>query len=445
MRQQDTAADLAPMNRRVWALAGPIILSNITVPLIGVVDTAVVGHLPSPHYIGAVAVGALVFNYLFWSFGFLRMGTTGLAAQAAGAGDTDEVRSTLARALLLAGALGLAAIALQVPILSLALGLIDASAAVTAEAAAYFEIRIWSAPAALAKFALIGWFLALQKARVTLVMQLAMNLVNLVLDLLFVLGFGWGVEGVAAASVIAEYAGLALGLIVMRRLLAEMGGSFRRALILDAVRLRQMVKVNRDIFIRTLCLLTAFGYFTAKGASMGDITLAANAIMLQFQAIMAYALDAFAHAAEVLVGRAVGSRDRTEVRRAVRTCFLWALIFAVLFALAWLAVGPALVRVLTGIEAVRLAAYALLPWAIAAPLLSVWGYTFDGIFLGATRTVEVRNAMIVCLALCVALGEALIPLWGNTGLWVAFMGFQAARGVAMALYYPRVERSITLR
>ncbi|MBU0725770.1 MAG: MATE family efflux transporter [Alphaproteobacteria bacterium] len=429
-------------NRRVWMLAGPIILSNITVPLIGVVDTAVVGHLPEPHHIGAVAVGALVFSYLFWSFGFLRMGTTGLAAQAAGAGDLDEVRSTLARALLLAGALGLAAILLQRPILDLALWAIGASADVSAGAADYFLIRIWSAPAALAKFALIGWFLALQKAKVTLLIQLAMNLVNLVLDLLFVLGWGWGVEGVAAASVIAEYAGLVIGLLFARRLLADMGGRFQQARILDAARLRRMIVVNRDIFIRTLCLLGVFGYFTAKGASMGDITLAANAIMLQFQSLMAYALDGFAHAAQVLVGRAVGQRDRKVLRAAVGVSFLWALIFALVFTVAWWLGGPLLIRLLTGIEDVRLAAYALLPWAIAAPLISVWGYTYDGIFLGATRTVEARNAMILCLAFSVALGEVLIPIWGNTGLWSAFMAFMVARGISLALYYPRLARAL---
>lgn len=429
-------------NRRVWLLAGPIILSNITVPLIGVVDTAVVGHLPEPHHIGAVAVGALIFNYLFWSFGFLRMGTTGLAAQAAGAGDLEEVRSTLARAMLMAGALGLIAILLQKPILDFALWAIGGSPAVAAEAGDYFLIRIWSAPAALAKFALIGWFLALQKAKVTLLMQLAMNLVNLVLDLLFVLGWGWGVEGVAVASVIAEYAGLALGLLIARRLLAEMGGDFRRARILDAAALRKMIVVNRDIFIRTLCLLTAFGYVTAKGAAMGDVTLAANAVMLQFQSLMAYALDGFAHAAEVLVGRAVGQRDRGVLRAAVRASFLWALIFAVLFSLFWVAGGPVLIRLLTGIEAVRATAYALLPWAIASPLVSVWGYTYDGVFLGATRTVEVRNAMILCLALCIGAGELLIPHWGNAGLWSAFMLFMVARGATLAAYYPRIGRDL---
>jgi len=248
---------------RVWRLAGPIILSNITVPLLGAVDTAVVGHLSEAYHLGAVAVGAMIFNFLYWAFGFLRMGTTGFTAQAYGAGDGDEVRANLARALLLAVALGLAMVALQGPIAAVAFGLLEASPQVEQSARLYVVIRIWAAPAALAGFALLGWFIGIQNTRAALLVQLAMNGVNIVLDLIFVLGFGWGVAGVAVATLIAQYAGLGVGLWLVRQNLSRIGGHFRNASIWHGRRLRRLFAVNFDIFLRSLFLLFASAYFTA--------------------------------------------------------------------------------------------------------------------------------------------------------------------------------------
>ena len=255
-------------NRRVWALAGPIILSNVTVPLLGAVDTAVVGHLPDPRYIGGVAIGALIFNFVYWGFGFLRMGTTGPTAQAWGAGDPAEIRAMLARALLLAAGFGGLILLIQAPVGALAFRLLHASAEVEAEAQAYYAIRVWGAPAALANYVLLGWFLGLQNARWPLVLQIFMNGLNILLDLAFVIGLGWGVEGVAAATLIAEYAALALGLVLAAKRLGMLPAGIARARIFDGARFRRMLAVNRDIFIRTLLLTFSFALFTDRGAAV---------------------------------------------------------------------------------------------------------------------------------------------------------------------------------
>ncbi|MCH7555524.1 MAG: MATE family efflux transporter, partial [Proteobacteria bacterium] len=306
-------------NRRVWRLAGPIMLANITVPLLGIVDTAVVGHLDQVYYLGAVAVGALIFNFLYWGFGFLRMGTTGFAAQAHGADDTAEMVATLWRAMIAAVVIGAGLLVLQGLVIEGAMALMAASPEVDAHSRAYFTIRIWSAPAALANYVVLGWFLGMQNARAGLIIQVFINVLNIVLDLVFVVGLGMAVEGVAVATVIAEYAGLGLGLVMLRGALAKLDGAaidWRR--VLEPARMRHMIAVNRDIFLRTLCLITAFAYLTIQGARMGDVILAANAVLLNMVTFMAYALDGFANAAQALVGRAVGEKSRSDYRGVVR-------------------------------------------------------------------------------------------------------------------------------
>jgi MATE family multidrug resistance protein len=427
-------------DRRVWRLAFPVVLSNLSVPLLGAVDTAVMGHLPDPAYIGGVAIGALVFSYIYWGFGFLRMGTTGLVAQANGAKDAGEMRAVFLRGLLLAGAIGALVIALQGPIAAAALGLIDASPQVETLGRTYFDIRVWSAPAALVQYVVIGWLFGVQRMGSALALTVFANAVNIVLDLWFVLGLGWGIEGVALATLIAEWSAALLGLaLVGRRVVLGAAGAAR---VFDAARLLRMLRVNGDIFIRTLCLVTAFAWFTAEGARMGDVQLAANAVLINFQTFMAYGLDGFAHAAEALVGSAIGARDRNAFRDAVATSTKWAALIAAGFALVYLAAGGALIRTLTGIEAVRDSATAFLPWAIASPLVSVWSFQLDGIFIGATRTAEMRNGMIVSLAGFLALTAILVPLWGNHGLWLAFLLFMALRAATLAVWLPRLARAL---
>ena len=429
-------------NRRVWRLAGPIMLSNVSVPLLGAVDTAVVGHLPGAHNIGAVAVGALIFSIIYWGFGFLRMGTTGLTAQALGSGDADQVRAYLLRGLALAMILGLCVLALQGPVSWAAFTIIEASPKVEPLADAYFSIRVWGAPAALTNYAILGWFIGIQNTRSALALQMAMNGLNMILDLWFVMGLGWGVEGVAWATLISEVAAAALGIWLVRRHAQAIGGRWRPSMILDKDRLRRMIAINRDLFIRTLCLEAAFVLLTALGARMGDAILAANAVLLLFQTFMSYALDGFAHAVEALAGSALGSRDRNEFRGVVRATSVWALIFSGGFALAYGVGGVILIGIITDVEEVRQTAQTYLPWAVALPLLSVWSFQLDGIFIGTTRTQDMRNAMIISLCVFVAATAVLFPLLGNHGLWLAFSGFMVARAVTLGLRYPAVERSI---
>ena len=429
-------------NRKTWALAGPVIISNISVPLLGAVDTAVVGHLPGPHYLGGVAVGALIFNVIYHGCNFLRMGTTGLTAQSLGAGNPDEVRGWLARAGLLALAVGVVLVAIQAPVIWASLEVVNPGPQVRPLTEAYFSIRIWGAPFALLNFALLGWFFGIQNTRAALATQVFMNGANIVLDLWFVLGLGWGGEGVAWATLISEVGAVALGLVLVGRNLRRIGGHLHPARIVDGKRLARMVRVNGDIFIRSMCLQAAFVTVTAIGARLGDVVLAANAVLLNFHMFTSYALDGFANAAEALTGEAVGGRNRERFRRAVKATSLWALIFSAVFSLFYLAAGPFLIDLLTGVEGVREAARAYLPWVVVLPLVSVWSFQLDGIFIGSTWTAEMRNGMAMSLvAFAVAL-FVLVPNLGNHGLWLAFCLFMVARALTLGAVYPRLERTV---
>ena len=435
-------AGSAEHHRAVWRLSVPIILSNISVPLLGAVDTAVVGHLPEPHHLGAVALGSMVFNFIYWGFGFLRMGTAGLTAQAHGAGNSGEVLAAVVRALTIAGAIAFVTLAAQTLIVAVVFDLVEASADVEGSARTYVLTRIWGAPAALSIYVILGWFLGLQNTRATLYVQLWMNGLNIVLDILFVVGFGWGVFGVALATVIAEFSGLALALWLMRRALRRIAGRLDWDRVWSRRRMRMTLGLNADIFVRTVCLVFAFAYFTAQGARMGDVLLAANAVLMNFQIFMAHGLDGFAHAAQAMVGRAVGAADRAELRAAIRVSSLWAVVTAALFVLVYAAAGEGIVALLTGIDEVRAASAEYLPWCIAMPALSVAAFQFDGIFLGATLGRQMRNMMIVSVAVYLALCAVLIPLWSNHGLWFAFAAFMALRGLTLGAVYPAVGRTI---
>ena len=431
-------------NRRahaeVWHLAAPMILSNLTIPLLGLVDTAVMGHLSAPHYLGAVAVGGVIFSFIYWGFGFLRMGTTGLTAQAYGREDGDEIRAILGRAMVLAAVFACAVLLLQGVIHSIAFAVLEASDAVEAAAAQYFFIRVWSAPASLANYVLIGWFLGMQNARGPLYLLLMVNITNIVLDLFFVLVWQMDVAGVALASVVAEYLGMLLGVWLVRRELRRCTGQWRVPAMLAWDKLRQLVAVNVNILIRTLCLIFSFAFFTAQGAKHGDVVLAANAVLMNFQTFMAYGLDGFAHAAEALIGRAVGQRNAVAFRRAVYTAGLWSLLVAGVFVGVYGVGGVWVIDSLTDIESVRQTAYVYLPWLIVAPMLSVWSYLFDGIFIGATRSAQMRDTMLVSTVVFFLPAWYLLQPWGNHGLWAALMVFMVARGVTMAVSYTLMQR-----
>ena len=428
-------------HRQVWQMAGPLIFANISVPLLGAVDTAVVGHLPEIHYIGAVALGAMLITYILHLFNCLRMGTTGPTAQARGAGDYAEVRALIGRALLLAGVIGGTLIVLQLPILALTFWLIDASPQVEHYAREYFLIRVWSMPAALAGYAIIGWYYGLRDARTPLVVQTVATALNIGLDFLFVFGFGWGVAGVAVASLIAAYVGLLLGLWCVWRTLRALPGSGHGPL-LDRARLLRMLSINSDLVLRTFCVVSVLGLFMAKSAELGDLTLAANQVLHNFLVFTSFGLDAFAHAAEAILGEAIGRRDRPAFQRALRVVFLWAVIVGILNVVVYAVAGHGIIALLTGIAEVRAAAGEFLWWVVLLPLVSVWAYTYDGVYLSATRTTAMRNTVILSFVAYLALLFTLVPLYGNTGLWIALAVFLGLRGMLLHLLYPALLRAI---
>ena len=428
--------------RRVWSMAWPIMLSNVSVPLVGIVDTAVVGHLPNPVFIGAVALGAVVFSFLYWGFGFLRMGTTGLVAQDIGARDYDELRATLARALILAGVLGLAILVLRAPAGELAFWALEGSSMVEGFAKQYYAVRVFAAPAALVNYVVLGFVIGIQNTRAALALMLLLNITNVLLDVLFVMGFGWGVEGVAAASLISEYSAAVFGLLLIRRILSRLDGRWQSYRLFDRSRLRTLLSVNLNIFVRTLCLIFAFFHFTSASARLGDIVLAANAVLMHFYTFMAYSLDGFAHAVEALAGAAFGSRNRRAFLNAVHASTVCAGLVAVLYCLVYAAFGGSIVALVTGISEVRTTAGEFLPWLAIAPIVSVWSFQLDGIFIGTTSTVAMRNAMLLSLAAFLIAVWLLLPLWGNHGLWAALMVLMVTRAITLGIWYPRIVRDL---
>ena len=439
-----TNASALPVSwhRRVLALAFPIVLANLTQPILGAVDTAVAGHLDSASYLGGVALGGLFFNFVFWGFGFLRMGTTGLVAQAHGAGQSDELRNTVVRALLMAAAIGALVLLVQQPLIDYALRLIGGSDAVQRHAQVYCHARIWAAPLALGNYVVLGWLLGTQRVRLALLSQVFINSVNIVAVVLYVYAFHWGVAGIGAATATADALGFVLGLALLWHGRPRGLHALNRTALFDATALRRLVVLNRDIFVRTLCLLGSFGWFAHLGARQGDATLAANALLLNFQTFMAYGLDGFAHAAEALVGAAIGARDRHAFAQAVKVTALWSALGAIGFAFVYWGAGAWIIERLTDQAAVRAAAETYLPWAALSPVISVWGFLLDGVFIGATRTRELMMAMVASLAVFVATSSALLALHGNHGLWIALLIFMATRGVTLARYLPGMSRGI---
>ncbi|SHM07444.1 multidrug resistance protein, MATE family [Roseovarius litoreus] len=425
---------------RVLKIAIPIVLANITVPILGAVDTAVVGQMGLAAPIGAVGLGAVILSALYWVFGFLRMGTTGLTSQAHGAGRRGEVAALLTRALMVAGIAGVAVIALQVPLFHAAFLLAPASPEVEALAHDYLSIRIWSAPAIIALYGVTGWLIALERTRAVLIIQVAMNGINIGLDLWFVLGLGWGVKGVALATFLAEWGGLALALWLCRDAFAV--SAWRDwPRVFDGPALRRMAQVNTDILLRSLMLQGIFVSFLFLGAGLGDVTLAANQVLMQFLHITAYALDGFAFAAEALVGQAMGRHDPARLRRAALISSQWGVVAVIGLSLSFALLGPAIIDLMARNAAVQDTARLYLPWMVAAPLFGLASYMLDGIFIGATRTRDMRNMMALSLAVYVLAASLLLPAHGNHGLWAALLISFLARALSLGLRYPALERA----
>jgi MATE family multidrug resistance protein len=417
-----------------------MIVSNLSVPLLGIVDTAVVGHLDSPRYLAGVAVGATVFSFLYTGMNFLRMGTTGLVAQASGASDGTALRAALVQGLGIAVLLGLAMVALQRPLGTLALGLIGAEPEVSVLASQYFAIRIWSAPATLALLVVTGALIGLGRTRGALAVVLLQNATNVALDLIFVPGLGWDVRGVAAATLIADYVAAAFALFLAGRALSALPGRLRVADALDRPRLRALFALNGNLLVRTLALVGVFAFVTAAGARQGQVVLAANALLMQLLYLLAYGLDGFANAAEVLVGRAVGARDAKRLRLAVRRSMQWTAGLALGVALAYAVGGSALLALFTSLPDVHATAVHHLGWLVLAPLVCAWTYLYDGVFVGATLSRAMRDSMLASVAVFIGAWWLLRPL-DNHGLWAAFLIFNGARGATQWWLWRRAVRA----
>ncbi len=424
-------------NKQLFALALPMILSNITVPLLGLVDTAVIGHLSDAYYLGGVAIGSTIITLIFWLLGFLRMSTTGLVAQAFGANDIQKQYRLLLQSASLAIVLGIVAILLQSPIMILVQQLSDASSEVQHYGLLYFQIRIWSAPFALLNLALLGWLLGRQQPKAAMWQLIAANVTNIALDILFVMGFQWGVQGAALASVIAEIVGFMVALSMVYRVITKQGG-FNFAALCQSLNLnqyRQLLGLNRDIFIRSLCLQFTFTFMTFKGAALGDDVVAANAVLLNLMLLISYALDGVAYYAEAEVGRAFGENNRQRMIQSVSLASGWSAIFALLFTLIFALLGGHIIAILTGLESVRQLAEQYLLWVIVMPLLAFGCYLFDGVYIGAAKGKVMRNSMMVSTFLVFIPTWALLQTTGNHGLWAALSLFMLTRSLTLAWHY----------
>lgn len=430
--------------RKAW----PIILANSSVPLLGLVDTAVIGRTGSVAELGAIALGAIVFSFVYWGFGFLRMGTTGFVAQADGAGDEGEVRAALFRALLCALACGFVILLLQIPIGFSALSLLNASEQVEEVTATYISLRIWGAPAALGLFALMGLLVGLNMSKTLLMVQLILNGSNVVLDIWFAGVLDWGAQGIAVGTALAEWGSFFLALVIVLRVLRRRHQTcvsessipkverfVNWPVIISADKLRHMLAVNSDIMIRTLFLVFGFAWFTNYGAKFGDVHLAANHILLQFVSFSAFFLDGFAYVAESMVGRAKGARNRQMFQVSVAESTRLAAVSSLLLAVVVLVGGPYFIAMLTDLEAVRAAALYVLPIASFYVLLSFAAFQLDGIYIGVTRTKAMRNASILSLLCFLAFSQVLTRYFDNIGLWIAFVLYVCARALFLLMYY----------
>ena len=417
------------MNRRILRLAIPSIISNITVPLLGLVDVAIVGHLGAASYIGAIAVGGMLFSMIYWVFGFLRMGTSGLAAQAFGRRNLDEVSLVFVRSLGIGVALGLCLVALQVPILSVAFQWVDTTDEVRRLASLYFSICVWGAPAVLGLYSFSGWFVGMQNSRFPMYIALVQNVVNIVASLAFVFIGKMGVAGVALGTLIAQYAGFLLALLLWMVYYGRLWPRIRWTFVCEAEAMQAFFKLNRDIFLRTLCLVAVTVFFTSQGAREGEVVLAVNTLLMQLFTLFSYVMDGFAYAAEALTGRYVGAQNSDGLRRLVRVLFTWGAGLAIAFTLVYALGGESFLALLTNEPSVLVASRAYFGWAVAIPVAGVAAFLWDGIFVGATLSREMLRSMWIASASFFLVYFTLHPLLGNHALWIAFLSYLALRGI----------------
>ncbi len=425
----------------IWLLSWPVMLSNISQPLLGLVDIAVIGHLPDSRFLAAVAIGTTIFAFVYWSFGFLRMGTTGMIAQIVGAQDGSANRTVLAQSLLLALVIALLLIVLQQPIIEAALYLLAPDQQVMPQAQVYANIRIFGAPAVLCNYVLLGWFVGNQNTKVLLILLVGTNLLNIVLDVVAVNVLGMRAEGLAYATVISEYFGLFLALWYCRIMLRKVSGDIVYSALKQLKQYYPIIKVNRYLFVRTILLLLAMSFFTAQGAKLGADTLAANAVLMTFVMLISHVLDGFAHALEALTGKAIGGGDMDKFYQLVSAAAVYSLAVAVLFSLVFYLLGDIFIQLLTSIEAVQKIASDYLPWLVALPLIAVTSYLLDGVFIGATQVRVMQNAMLVSVGLVYFPVWYFTQHWLNHGLWIALLSLYAGRGITSCIGFYRLSKN----
>lgn len=427
-------------HRETWRLAWPMILTNISVPLLGVVDTAILGHLNSPLYLGAVAVGTSIITFIFWAFGFLRMGTTSLVARAYGRADATGSATLLLQSTVLALLLALLLLLAQSLFIPLALNLIGASNTVASLAESYCQIRIYSAPATLMTFALIGWFIGQQNTRAPLIIVVSQNILNIVLDFIFIVGLEMNSDGAAIATVVSEYGGLILAVSLAWKSIKPQFFLIKIKQLYYYHHYLELLNINRHLFIRTASLLFTFAFFTAQGARQGDTTLAANALLFQLLLLISYGLDGFAHAAEAMVGKAIGAKSQRDFIATCKSTSLWALITALLFSGFFFILQGQLLSFFTNMRDVIAIAENHYLFIIILPIIGVWGYQLDGIFIGAGKTRAMQYAMLLSVF------AVFIPIWwvfqsyGNWGLWLAFCAFMLSRGLLLGAIFSYFQR-----
>ena len=432
---------LSITHKRILTISVPIILSNITIPLLGLVDTAVIGQLGQIVPIGAVGIGSIIISAIYWIFGFLRMGTTGLTAQAVGKRDHGEIIALFSRALLVGIIGGFILILFKDFIFWSAFKISPASSEVESLAYKYMKIRIYSAPAAISIFGILGWLIAREKTRMVLFLQLWMNGTNILLDILFVIGFGWGVEGVAIATVFAEISAFFIGLYICRS--AFVGSLWRSyQLVMNKEKLVNMSKVNFDILVRSLLLQAAFLSFMFFSSNLDNKTLAANQILLQFLMMTSYALDGFAFSAEALVGQAVGAKSANSLRKISLMTLFWGFVAAFLMSLFYFFFGENLIAVMTKSLELQLFTQKYLFWMIIAPILAFPAFILDGIFIGATRTKDMRNGMAISFVIFCLSVWLLFDSYGNDGLWASMMVLFVVRALTLSIKYFNIEKEI---
>lgn len=423
------------LHYQVFALALPMVLSNITVPLLGLIDAAVIGHLDQSWYLGGVAVGGTMINVTLWLLGFLRMATTGVTAQAQGSDNKDAQAIIFVQGMALAWLLGAVLVVFHYPVSQLIFHFSSAGSEVKLYANQYFSTRIWGAPAALANFVIMGWLLGMQNAKLPMWLLIVTNVVNILLDLVFVLGLGWKVQGAAAASVIADYSGMVLGLWFVAQQWLRLGlPPLKQKLTSIRYGIGRLLKLNRDIFLRSLCLQATFTFMTFQGAYLGDNVVAANAVLMSFLMLVSYAMDGFAYAMEALVGKAIGAGNKGQLERYLVGTTFWSLLISLGLTVIFAVFGTQIVAMISDIPAVQQQADNYLPWLTAVPLVAMWCFLLDGVFIGATRGKDMRNSMFLATSGFFVIWWSMSS-YGNHALWAAMVGFMALRGAILAVIF----------